>query len=361
MSILVLFLTLAPLEDLIFKNGATKPIRGTVVSEDIQAVKYRAAGINQTLELDASQVDRIEYDDAPEAFTKGMEYLKKGDAENAIASFKVAKQSKSRNDWVKIYATFELGMAQAMLGAKASAHYRAAADSFAELMKDHPENRYLPQALKRWGECLAGAGQADEAAKIYDQLEQTAKNKKLGLRWEALAKLGKADAYSLNGDSAKAESAYQDAGRFASSNASAQKDPAIVKLLESIASRAELARGDSLLRGKNFADARRFFEQILANRGAGPEAHAGALNGLGEVMLGENRAAEALEQFAKVRVLHYLQEDQCARATYYLGKCCLVLGDDEPGGKRKAREYFTEVTRRFQDSMWADKARAELQ
>jgi TolA-binding protein len=227
-------------------------------------------------------------------------------------------------------------------------------------MKDHPENRFLTEALKRWGECLAAAGDAAGAAAVYDRLAQDAKDKKLGLRWEASSKLWKADAYAANGDS-QAEEAYRQAGAFAKSNASAQSDAEIVALLESINSRAELSQGDALLRNKKYREARQFFEKIAQNSSASEEALAGAMCGIGEVLLAEDKPEDALEQFARVRVLHHLVRDHTARATFLMGRCMLVLGDKEPGSKRKAREYFTEVADRFQDTQWAQKAQAEIQ
>jgi len=346
--------------DQVFTKGSSKPVLGTVVSEDYKEVQIRRGSAKTVTPLKSSRIERVVYDDAPEAYLQGVEYLESGDAENALASFQVAMDAQTRGDWVKVHAAYRAGLAHQMLGASNPPSYHAAADQFEKLVTDHPETRFLPDALLRWGESLAAAGDTAGASTVFDRLASEAEAKKLGLAWEARARLAKADALAEAGDPG-AQAAYQEAAGFAQANASHQEDPEVVDLLETLAGKARVAEGQALLSAKQYDQARRFFQGILQSSDSTPTAAAGALCGLGEVLLGEDKPAEALEQLAQARVQYFLIRDQAARATYLMGQCCLALGDAEPNGKAKARAYFTEVAERFSDTSWAEQAQAQLQ
>ena len=345
--------------DRIVKIGAKNPIQADVVSEDYKEVKYRPAGIKQTQSIESHKVERVIYADAPESFTKALDFLAQGDTANAITNLQAAANEKA-GSWLKVHSLYYLGEAYLLSGARNATDYAKAADTFEKLLKDHPECRFLPRALKRWGDALSRARDPDSAATVYDRLDKEAADKKLSIIWEARAKLLKAEAYKMNDVAAKAKTAYQAAGNFARANAAQQKDPTIQAELQAIAGMAQLSEGESLLANKDYAGARRSFERIAQDSSASPESVALAECGLGEVFLGEGRLPDALQQFARVRIRHFLKREATARATYQLGMVCLALKDKEPNGKRKAREYFTEVVEHYGDTNWADLARAQL-
>ncbi len=346
--------------DEILQKSAKNPFKGTVQSEDINKVKYKLDGVAQVQEIDSALVADITYDDAPEAFTKGKELLKKGDAENAANSFRLALKSKTKNNWINVYGNYQLGVALQMWGAKDATKLKEAATVFAQLLKDSPECRFMPDALKRGADALAASKDAAGAAALYDRLAEVAQQKKLGILWEAEARIRKADAYVTAGMTKEAEAAYAAAGSFADSNAATQKDEPTKRLLLAIVGRAQLSQGGALLRNKKFAEARQFFEKVAMGANAQSDVIAAALNGVGEVLLEEGKPKEALERFARVRVQYYLAREEAARATYFLGKTCLALKDAEPNGKKKAADYFAEVVERYGDTPWADRARAEI-
>ena len=346
--------------DEILQKGAKNPFKGTVLSEDLAKVKYKLDGVAQAQEIESALIAEIFYDDAPEAFTKGRDLLNKGDAENAANSFRLALKSKTKNNWIAVHGNYYLGVALQMWGAKDATKLKDAAAVFAQLLKDSPECRFMPDALKRNADALAASKDAAGAAALYDRLAEVAQQKKLGILWEADARIRKADAYVIAGMTKEAEAAYAAAGSFADSNASTQKDEAVKRSLVAITGRAQLSQGAALLRNKKFGEARQFFEKVAMAANAPPEVVAAALNGVGEVLLEEGKAAAALEQFARVRVQYYLAREETARATYFLGKTCLALKDAEPNGKKKAADYFAEVVERYGDTPWADRARAEI-
>lgn len=357
---LVPLLAPAATADEILQKGAKNPFKGSVLSEDIHKVKYKLEGVAQAQEIDSALVAEIFYDDAPEAFTNGRALLKKGEAENAANSFRLALKAKTKNNWINVHGNYYLGVALQMWGAKDASKLKEAAKVFEQLVKDAPEARFLPDALKRQADALAAAKDAAAAAAVYDRLAQVAQEKKLGIATEAEAKLAKADAYAAAGMTTEAEQAYSAAGTFAQSNAGAQKDEAVKSRLLAIVGRAQLSQGAAYLRNKKYGEARQFFEKVAMTPDAQPEVVAAALNGVGEVLLEEGRARDALEQFARIRVQYYLVRSETARATYFLGKACLALKDAEPNGKKKAADYFAEVVERYGDTPWADRARAEI-
>jgi TolA-binding protein len=346
--------------DEILQKNSQRPFRCTVLSEDVSKVKYRLDNVPQPQEIDAALVAQVSYDDAPEAFVKGQEFLKKGDGENAVNSFRLALKSKTRGNWINVHGNYHLGVALQMWGAKDASRYKEAAATFAQLLKDAPECRFLPDALRRQGDALAASGDANGAAAVYDRLAQVARDRKLGILVEADSMIRKADAFARAGMSKEAEAAYGQAGSFAESNAAQQKDETLKRQLQGIGGKAQLSQGTALLRNKKFVEAKQFFERVAQAPSSSPDVVAAALNGVGEVLLEQGNARGALDQFARVRVRHYLAREETARATYFLGKTVLALKDAEPNGRKKAADYFAEVVERYGDTTWADRARAEI-
>ena len=346
--------------DDILQKGAKNPFKASVISEDVNKVKYKLDGVAQAQEIDAAQVADISYDDAPDSYKQGRELLKKGDAENAANSFRLALKQKTKNNWINVYGNYYLGQALQAWGAKDAGKLKEAAAVYSQLLKDAPECRFMADALKRNADALAAARDANGAATLYDRLAEVAREKKLGIAWEARALILKADAFVAANMTKEAEAAYAAAGSFAESNASTQKDEAVKRELEAIAGRASLSQGAALLRNKKFGEAQSFFEKVATRPNAAAEVVAAARNGVGEVLLEQGKARDALEHFARVRVEFYLSREEAARATYFLGKTMVALKDAEPNGKKKANEYFAEVIERYGDTPWADRARAEI-
>ncbi len=350
----------APAADKIYRKGQKQPLQVTVVSEDYAVVKYKPQDVNQTVEIKAESVDRIEYEDTPEAFRTGQTALKSGDHLNAVNSFKLALRSRTRNNWLEVYGNFYLGMAHYQWGAKDPLQYAEAAKAFDATIKAEPKSRFAAEALKRWGLALSLSKDPKGAAAVFDRLVVDARDKKLGISWEAEALILKADAFAQNNLAAEATDAYREAGNFAQANAEAQKNPSIKALLQSIRGRAQMSQGEALLRSKKHADAQRFFEQVARDPGATPESVAGALSGLGEVMLAQSKVNEAIEQFSTVKVRFHRVRSEAARATFFLGESYLLAEPADANHRRRAMEYFREVVERYSDTLWAEQARAKL-
>ncbi|MSR45925.1 MAG: hypothetical protein EXS13_02465 [Planctomycetes bacterium] len=352
--------------DELLQNGAKAPIRCTIESESVDTVKFRRDGATALQEIASAAVADITYDDAPKAFRNGRELLAAGDAENAANSFRLALRTKTRNDWIRVHGTYYLGCSLQALGARDATKLPEAAATFAGLLGESPNCRFMPDALRRHADVLAATNNVLGAAALYDRLAQVARDHKLGVVAEARARLLKADAFAAADMTREAEASYLAATRFAEASAGLTVDRSIRRDLQALAGRAKLAPGDALLRHRQFAAARAFFAHAAQDGaaaqgdGALPEVVAAAQNGVGEALLAEGRAREALAQFAQVRVAHYLVREQTARATYFLGKSILALNNAEPNGKKKAADYFAEVVLRYSETPWADRARLEI-
>ncbi len=360
-TLTILLATATLVEDQIIKRGSGKPVNGTVISESLQEVQYRPSGSSGVDSIPASQVADVIYEGAPKSLKEGRRYLSEGDFLNAINSLKLAKGEKDADDWAKIHAAFFLGVAYLRSGAQDSNNYGQAASTFEALVKDHPECRFLPQAMKHWGEALSMAGDAAAAAQVFDKLAAEVTAKSLGTLWMARAKALKGDAYELNDMDPEARAAYGDAGSFARGAADDANSEDERQELLSIAAKARLYDGVSALKKGDYQKARGVFQPLVQDESASQAERAGAEAGLGQVLFAEGDFKNALEQFALVRIRHFLVREEAARATYFMGKCCAELGSKEPNGKRKAREYFQEVTTHYGETSWASRAQTEIQ
>ena len=344
-------------DDQIYRVGVNRPLNATVKSENVREVIYTLANTTQEQRLDAARVSDIVYEDAPAAYTKGREFLEAGDITNAITQFKSALSAKTRGDWITEYANFYLGEAYLREGGSS---YPSAVAAFDAVLSAKADSRFLALALRDKGMALTRSEKPDDAAKAFDELVAKAKQYELGVQWEARGLLWKAVAYEENGVPAKAKSAFRDAGSFASANAKTVKDEALQDELGAIAGRAQLSEGVALLQDGKYSEAKRTFERIAGDDANPASVVAGARNGIAEALLGEKDARRAYEEFARVRVTYFLEREEAARATYFMGMCCDALGSKEPGGKRKARMYFQEVVDHYSDTSWANKAKSEL-
>ncbi|MEW6741124.1 MAG: tetratricopeptide repeat protein [Planctomycetota bacterium] len=339
---------------------AAQPIDGVEVTlEDYREVRHRrASGPEQTIE--ASKVAAIEYDDTPAAYTEAVSALAQGNYENAIATFKLAAQQKTKHDWVKEYAA--LGTAQALkrwAGTQKS-RYADAIAAYKAFTKDYPKSRFYAEAQFDLGECESLSGSLEAAVKTFDTLREWAFNERIGVELEIKALDAIADAYLANAKASEARAAFNRVGSFATAQAEKAKDDLLKALLRGYAERASLKEGEILLLERKYPEAERFFEKLLNDASLAPDVRAAGLNGIGECQFAQSDYKKAQLSFARARVIYFNEKVQAAKATYFLGKCALALGDREPDGPSRAREYFTEVVERFPNTEWAAKARGEL-
>ena len=330
-----------------------------ILSESYKEIQYKRGVVDAKISTD--KVRDLIYGDRPESYTNGINYLDKEEYENAIDSFKLAMEKKTVREWIQTYGRLQIARAYQGWAVTTPAKYKDAVAAYNDLLQHDPETRFYAEALYNLAKCHAGNGDVAASVQAFDRLAQEAYDKKLGLIWEVRAKFEKAVVQLDGGKLDEADRDFRSAGTFVAEQAKSAKDEVLIGELNRIASLARLYQGTVMIRKKKYADARRFFEEIINDDSSNINAKAGASNGLGEILFTEKNWKEAQFQFARAKVMFADIPEEGAKATYYLGLICLELGEEkEPNCKRKAKQYFTELVDMYPDTDWADKAKAKM-
>ena len=347
-------------KDVIFRKDTKKSMSvDEVTAETYEDVTYKRGSRESKLTVD--KIEKIQYHDTPDAWQNGLRFAKKGDWENAEASFKLAMDDGSVRSWIKTYGLYELGKVYQQWGLSNPAKFKKAIESYTQLLADDPKTRFYAEVLFNLGKSHADSGDMQKALEVFDRLAQDAYDKKLGSNWEARAKFEKAVARMNGGDFDEANRDFRSALTFAGEQLkNAGEDAELISVLKRIEGLSKLYQGTVLIKKKKYKDATRFFEQIINDNDATRNAKAGAECGLGECLLAEGKLKEAQAQFARAKV-RYADLPEGGQATYYLGMVCLELKDKEPNYKKRARDYFQEVVKEYADSEWASEAQSKIE
>lgn len=361
LALLSFSLSDASAEDIIWRTGTNNPLTvDRITKETYLEVSYKLRANRPESKLTIDKIVSLEYGDTPDAYNQGLRFLDNYDYENAVNSFKLAMEVQGVRPWIKTYARFQIGNAFLAWGNKTPVKYQEAIKFFEELLSTDPMTRFYAEALLNLGLSHAGSGDLSSAVKTFDRLAKDAYDKKLGVIWEAMAKFKKAECL-LEGDRLdEAERAFNTAGTFCTEQSTKTEVPAEVARLKEIAVLSKLSRGQVFIKKKKFSQAKDFFTEILGKKDSSLKAKAGAQNGLGECLLAEKKLKDAQVQFAMTKVLYGREESEVAKATYYLGVCCLELKDKEPSYKMRAQNYFQETIDLFPSTDWAKEARKKL-
>jgi tetratricopeptide (TPR) repeat protein len=346
--------------DEIYRTTHEKPlVVDRVTVESYTEVKFRKTGGSEQ-RLSADKVIRIVYGDQPDAYKRGLRFHNDLDFENAVNSLKLAMEKKSGRPWIQTYSYLWIAKSYQAWGATDQSKYRDAIAAYEDLLRKDAKTRFYAEVLLGMAKCYSFSGDLSNAVKTCDRLGKEAYDKKLGVIWEAYAKFEKAQAKLAAKQFDEAERDFRSSLTFSNEQAGKATDPALVAELKRLSGLAGLARGAVLIKKKNYREAKSFFNSILNDENSSVEALAGAQNGLGECSLAEKRLKDAQSQFARAKVAYGSVVDEAAKATYYLGVCCLELKNKEPKSKMKARNYFEEVVSRYGSSIWAKEARKML-
>lgn len=347
---------------IIRKDTGKKQAVDKVISETYKEITYKSQSSER--KIDADKIKEIIYYDIPGPYRAAMTYMEKAEYENAINSFELAMEKRTARSWVKTYSLYHIARSYQMWGSKSKAQLGKAITTYQDLLKRDPETRFYPEVLYNIAACYAAQGDSAKAVKAFEELGNEARNKKLGIRWEAKAKYDKAFTQLSAGKFDDAERDFRSAMTFASdqsrSVAKTGENPALVTELDQLSTMARLNQGTVMIRKNKISDARRFFNDILNNASASRAAKAGASCGLAECLLTEGKLKEAQVEFAKSKVLYFDIPEEGAKATYFLGELCLLLKTREPAYKKAAKGYFQEVLDVYPETSWANKARAKL-
>ncbi len=359
-------LTAAAQTDVIVKrDGSTlppDPSRGRPVEvkrETVKEVTYQLEGIPAPLRLSSAQIRTIRYAKQPQAYRDAEAAFAQGDFETAIPAYQAALDKASRYKWVDQYARYRLGQSLANLGDNAGA-----AKWYRELLDKVPNTRFLAPAWLGILRAEAAGGKKNDAAFKKSAKAFTAAIEEHGL--------GKSWGYEIDylellmmqarGDSGVTEAARTLTNRAKDDN-------------PSVAKRAQILVGLSLLDAGNLTEARKFFEAVLET--ATQEQYgvrASAYAGLGECIFkgGEDKQTshlpEARDLFLRSIVIadrHPEEVDRAVvgRALFHAGRCFALLKRDEKekanNATRHARRLFQEVERRFPGTKLAQQALEE--
>ncbi len=363
-TVIVVFFLLADQasfgEDIILKKSTNKPMKvDKVTLETYEEVRYKK-GSGSEQKLTADKVYKVEYGDTPDAYIQGMNLLRNYDYENAVSSFRLAMEDGRVRDWIKTYALYHIGKAYQAWGNSTPSKYGDAIKAYKDLLTANPKTRFYADVLMNLAICYSQSGDIQNAVTTLDRLAKEAYEKKLGIIWEANAKHQKANIELEGGLLDDAERDFRSSENFCREQAGKCEDPPVKSYLEKLASLAKLSQGTILIKRKKYSQAKNFFNEIVNNSASIPEAIASAQNGLGECLLTEKKLKEAQIQFVTTKVVYGGIVEEAARATYFLGVCCLEMKDLEPRYKKKAHDYFREVVDLYPKTRWAKEARKKL-
>jgi TolA-binding protein len=294
------------------------------------------------------QVQEIVWGDAPEAFSAGLEFLEKGDYENAVQSFKLAAGARRVRDWIKLYPDFYAARALLAWGEKDSQRFSEALAVYERLAKDHAESRLAPEILLNIGICLLKMKDYSRAESVLREYEKKAFDDTFPMEWQVRAKEWNAILSEEKGDFRIASNKWKSLEEFASNN----------NLLK-IQNRAIIAQGRSLLKSENYAQAEEFFSKLLDTHADNGAIMAGAHNGLGECYFQKKDMRRAYVEFCKVRALFFDSQEEKARATYWAALCADELANQikrsSSSFKTLARSYREELKKNYPETEWAKK------
>ena len=345
--------------DVLNNRGEVTPLAGAVISsETLDEVRYERAGSGRSESRPTRLVVAVVYGSGGAAYDDARDALARGDLTNAVNLFSAASSEKEPG-WVAAHALLGLAEAQALSGRTNEA--LATMDQF---LADYPEHRLVGRALLQAARYASTAGDKARADADVQKVIGLVNGGKLTADWAARAQIEKGQNLLDAGDASGAGTAFtaaQGAARNGLANLGDRED--LKPELERLALQARSGQGSALLAGGDLNGARTYFDNLMRDGQDDPAIRAAALNGKAEAdFKDDGRLKDAQYGFARVAVLGAGSADEHAKALYYLGQCCLALGEagEEKNGREKATQYFKDVERRYPASRWARLAREAL-
>lgn len=353
-----------PAQDVIVKrDGSQLPPDGgrplEVKSETVKDVTYQLQGIPAPLRIPSSQIRTVRYAKQPPEFRDAENAFAQGDYETAIPLYEGSLTRKARYKWLEQYARFRIGQSLANVGDNPGA-----AKAFRELLDAVPNTRFLAPAWLGILRAEAAGGKKNDAAfkKAAKSFESAIQKHDLGKSWAF-----EIDYLELLMMQARGESGVTDAARTLTNRAK-DDNPSVAK-------RAQILVGLSLLDSGDLKEAKAFFSDVLKD--ATQEQYgvrASAYAGLGECIFkgGSDKQTshlpKARDLFLRSIVIadkHPEEVDRAVvgRSLFYAGRCFALLKRDENekanNPTRHARRLFQEVEKRFPGTELAKRALEE--
>jgi len=346
-------------EDLILRKGGKTTRVYQVTKASYSNVSYipREGLQEQTLPRDS--VRRIRFGDTPQAFTAGVELLRKGDFQTAIKAFKEARTDPNvRTWWASVWC--QLHTAEAYVGwAIQTKHKGRAAEAVkivSAVFTEFPDNFFKPNFQELYLQALIASGDPRKAVGEADKFEKESSSWS-EKTWYLKAKLLGAKAMEAAQLYSEAVSKLDTLVTFARSNK--HKDWANeAQILKAKVMRKQGNKDKAL---NEFRALVRQIDSTWNNRAA-----AAADIGLGQVLLDDfGKPHEARENLLTARVVYFGTDKKdleiMAEASYHLGQVCEALAKKgESGAKIEAGRYYQEILDQYNTTAWVSKAKEGL-
>jgi len=347
-----------PQEEIVLVDGRVLEVQ-RITAETFSSVEYKTTG-GSSGQKPADQVRELRHNIGArmlDEYAGALDYIA---AEDYVAGIQVLNDvladerlmSNSRYTWVKGDALFRQIRCMFSL-----ADFEGVSLTVDRLLVEVPNTFYYAPALLAKADALRLGGDANAAAKAYEQLVSDVNTKSLPARWGKEAELaallldtsvtGETLRRNLNGIIAQVD------GKF-----------------PTVASRAKVAIGDSYIAEENFTKARTYFTDIIDGGAADPGTEASAFFGMGlcdyrKGLLEEDQEAavvayfEANLNFLRVVAMYKDNVEMVPKSMFYSAMCFSRSGGGDNRGK--ALLIAGRLLKRFPNSQWTERAKTELQ
>lgn len=329
------------------RSEAEMIITAETWKEGLTARKAGRAG--SRMNLKASEVVRVDWDQAPKAYQKAMNTFDDGDYAKAAGLFEEAAAAGGSYDWLKIYCAYYRGASLARIGAAAEA-----IEAFKKVIDIDRNHRFVPDCYDKIADLAMRPG-GPGASVARDALTKL-QGLGIGGDYDLRVTLGLARIELREGDPRKA----QDQLRGLLTQASSA--PAVQQLV-----RLEL--GNVEVRLGNHAAAASAFKDILdAKAGISDLVRAGATNGLGDALFAQQKWQEAFDAYSKTFVWFISQDAlraQVGHALYQGGVALQNLsgtqqGEEKAATGKNAGRLLNRAAKDFGDTRGGQAARKAL-
>lgn len=313
------------------KTGKVEADTGVVEEANLSGVKYVSRGDkNESVKADA--VVQIQWGTVPTSFTDGETYAKRGEWEQAVASFQSAAADSDAREPVRAAARMRSLESMMQWGATDRARFADAIAEADRFMSDHSTDWQIPavRALKARATWLSGDAAA--ARDGYRALYEAGKDGADGFSPLMVAEA------ALNGARAALESPETSTARELFDTAASafaaidSPDPEVMARAAGGAEVARLAAAESLLAKDDFDGAARAFESAIDDVSTSAGMGAARL-GLGRALLGKGETEEAQIQLGWVAGLDHTSADRRAAALLALGEALSGVPESASIGK----------------------------
>jgi len=294
-----------------------------------QKISYlaKAPGSGKVVEqgLPAYQVKKISYADIPLKYRQGIGRIKTGDFDEAVIRMRVGMSHSKVRTWIQPHGKFHIGVVY-----QAKGNYLEAIQAYHALIKDHPDDYYIPQAHEAIAISHTKLGGADNLGKAQAFFKSLTK---FGEVWTMRSREGEAEVLEAKGDHVSASNSY---GTIIKSiRLMKQTDQ---KKFRDVLARSYKGIGKNLLASKKGDQAVAKYRELISycKLAKFPKGMAIAYNGLGDYMKLNAKYEDAALSFLRTSILYGQgQENEDARALFGAAECFDQLFQKEPEKSRK--------------------------